>query len=198
MSFMGELTFFLGLQVKQRTYGIFLSQDKYVYDILKKFVYSSVKTASTPMETHKPLTKDENGTDVDVHLYRSMIGSLYLTSSRPDIIYLKVYQLWALCILKDSPLELIAYSDSDYAGASLDRKSTTGGCQFLGCRFEFLIVSISMLNPYVKKGRDTKVPQSGGPPIKVGDEVVHKELGDKWKGLATPYYASSFGADRPC
>ncbi|GJU88218.1 retrovirus-related pol polyprotein from transposon TNT 1-94 [Tanacetum coccineum] len=160
MSFMGELTFFLGLQVKQRTNGIFLSQDKYVYDILKKFVYSSVKTTSTPMETHKPLTKDENGTDVDVHLYRSMIGSLYLTSSRPDIMfvgcaclrfqvqpkashmhavkrisrYLKGQPTLGLLYPNDPPLELIAYSDSDYAGASLDRKSTTGGCQFLGCR----------------------------------------------------------------
>ncbi|GJS49211.1 putative ribonuclease H-like domain-containing protein [Tanacetum coccineum] len=88
MSSMGELTFFLGLQVEQRKDGIFLSQDKYVYDILKKFGFSSVKTASTPMETHKPLSQDTAGTDVDVHLYRSMIGSLmYLTSSRPDIMF---------------------------------------------------------------------------------------------------------------
>ncbi|GJS21197.1 putative ribonuclease H-like domain-containing protein [Tanacetum coccineum] len=70
MSSMRELTFFLGLQVEQRAYGIFLSQDKYVYDILNKFGYSSMKAVSTRMETHKPLTKDENGTDVDVHLYR--------------------------------------------------------------------------------------------------------------------------------
>ncbi|GJV17460.1 retrovirus-related pol polyprotein from transposon TNT 1-94 [Tanacetum coccineum] len=56
MSSMGELAFFLGLQVKQRKYGIFLNQDKYVYDILKKFGFSSVKTTSTPMETHKPLS----------------------------------------------------------------------------------------------------------------------------------------------
>ncbi|GJT79742.1 retrovirus-related pol polyprotein from transposon TNT 1-94 [Tanacetum coccineum] len=67
---------------------IFLSQDKYVYDILKKFGFSSVKTTSTLMETHKPLSKDADGTDVDVHLYRSMIGSLmYLTSSRLDIMF---------------------------------------------------------------------------------------------------------------
>ncbi|GJY75891.1 putative ribonuclease H-like domain-containing protein [Tanacetum coccineum] len=161
MSSMGELTFFLGLQVEQRADGIFLSQDKYVYDILQKFGYSSMKSASTLMETHKPLTKDENGADVDVHLYRSMIGSLmYLTSSRPDIMfavcacsrfqvqpkdshmhavkrifrYLKGQPTLGLLYPKDSPLELIAYSDSDYAGASLDRKSTTGGFQFLGCR----------------------------------------------------------------
>ncbi|GJR81373.1 putative ribonuclease H-like domain-containing protein [Tanacetum coccineum] len=88
MSSMGELTFFLGLQVKQKEDGIFISQDKYVTEILKKFGFSDFKTASTPMETHKPLLKDADGEDVDEHLYRSMIGSLmYLTSSRPDIMF---------------------------------------------------------------------------------------------------------------
>ncbi|GJY67621.1 putative ribonuclease H-like domain-containing protein [Tanacetum coccineum] len=83
MSSMGELTFFLGLQVKQKEDGIFISQDKYVIEILKKFGFSDVKTASTPMETHKPLLKDAYE-----HLYRSMIGSLmYLTSSKPDIMF---------------------------------------------------------------------------------------------------------------
>nr|GEW53945.1 uncharacterized mitochondrial protein AtMg00810-like [Tanacetum cinerariifolium] len=77
------------------------------------------KSASTPIDTEKPLLKDLDSEDVDVHIYRSMIGSLmYLTSSRPDIMF-------------------AAYSDSDYAGASLDRKSITGGCQFLGCRLIF-------------------------------------------------------------
>ncbi|GKA38801.1 uncharacterized mitochondrial protein-like protein [Tanacetum coccineum] len=88
MSSMGELTFFLGLQVKQKKDGIFISQDKYVDEILKKFRFTEVKTASTPMETQKPLLKDEDGEEVDVHMYRSMIGSLmYLTSSRPDIMF---------------------------------------------------------------------------------------------------------------
>ncbi|GJX85015.1 putative ribonuclease H-like domain-containing protein, partial [Tanacetum coccineum] len=88
MSSMGELTFFLRLQVKQKKDGIFISQDKYVAEILKKFNFVSVKTASTPIETHKPLVKDEEASDVDVHLYRSMIGSLmYLTASRPDIMF---------------------------------------------------------------------------------------------------------------
>ncbi|GKA45527.1 putative ribonuclease H-like domain-containing protein [Tanacetum coccineum] len=85
MSSMGELTFFLGLQVMQKEDGIFINQDKYVTEILKKFDFTDVKTASTPMETHKPLFKDENGEDIDEHMYRSMIGSLmYLTSSRPN------------------------------------------------------------------------------------------------------------------
>nr|GEW04433.1 retrotransposon protein, putative, unclassified [Tanacetum cinerariifolium] len=88
ISSMGELTFFLGLQVKQKKEGIFISQDKYVSEILKKFGFSDVKKASKPMETLKPLLKDEDGEEVNVHMYRSMIGSLmYLTSSRPDIIF---------------------------------------------------------------------------------------------------------------
>ncbi|GKA42881.1 putative ribonuclease H-like domain-containing protein [Tanacetum coccineum] len=93
----------------------------------KKFQMSSigdVKKANTPMETHKPLLKDADGEDVNEHMYRSMIGSLmYLTSSRPDIMF-AVY----------SPFDLVAYTNSDYAGASLDRKSTIGGCPFRGCR----------------------------------------------------------------
>ncbi|GJT22298.1 putative ribonuclease H-like domain-containing protein [Tanacetum coccineum] len=88
MSSMGELTFFLGLQVKQQPDGIFISQDKYVADILKKFDFCSIKTATTPIESNKPLVKDEDGVEVDVHEYRSMIGSLmYLTASRPDIMF---------------------------------------------------------------------------------------------------------------
>ncbi|GJQ89838.1 putative ribonuclease H-like domain-containing protein [Tanacetum coccineum] len=161
MSSMGELTFFLGLQVKQKEDGIFISQDKYVAEILKKFDFVSVKTASTPIETQKSLTKDEEAADVDVHLYRSMIGSLmFLTISRPDIMfavcacsrfqvtpktsylnavkrifrYLKGKPKLGLWYPRVSSFDLEAYSDSDYAGANLDRKSTTGGCQFLGRR----------------------------------------------------------------
>ncbi|GKB77010.1 putative ribonuclease H-like domain-containing protein [Tanacetum coccineum] len=161
MSSMGELTFFLGLQVTQKDDGIFISQYKYVDEILKKFGFSTVKTASTPMETSKPLMKDENVKDVDVHLYRLMIGSLmYLTSSRPDIMfdvcagarfqvtpkvshlyamkrifrYLKGQHKLGLWYPKDSPFDLKAYTNCDYAGVSFDRKSTTGGCQFLGSR----------------------------------------------------------------
>ncbi|GJV09780.1 putative ribonuclease H-like domain-containing protein, partial [Tanacetum coccineum] len=161
MSSMGELTFFLGLQVKQTPDGIFISQDKYVAEILKKFDFANVKTASTPIETQKPLVKDEEASDVDVHLYRSMIGSLmYLTASRPDIMfavcacsrfqvtpktshlsavkrifrYLKGKPKLGLWYPRVSSFDLESYSDSDYAGANLDRKSTTGGCQFLGRR----------------------------------------------------------------
>nr|GEY09538.1 uncharacterized mitochondrial protein AtMg00810-like [Tanacetum cinerariifolium] len=89
---MGELTFFLGLQVKQKKHGIFISQDKYVADILRKFGLTDKKSASTPIDTKKPLLKDPNGEDIDVHIYRSMIGSLmYLASSRPDIMFADKY-----------------------------------------------------------------------------------------------------------
>nr|GEV03872.1 putative ribonuclease H-like domain-containing protein [Tanacetum cinerariifolium] len=88
MSVMGELNFFLGLQVLQKEDGIFLSQDKYVGDILKKFKYSYVRSANTLMDKENPWGKDRTGKDVDLHLYRFMIGSLmYLTVSRPDIMF---------------------------------------------------------------------------------------------------------------
>ncbi|GJW89466.1 putative ribonuclease H-like domain-containing protein [Tanacetum coccineum] len=134
MSYVGELIFFLGLQVQQKKDGIFISHDKYIVEKLKKFGFTEVKTASTPMETQKPLLKDEDSEEVDVHMYRLMIGSLmYLTSSRPDIMFAVSTKIgpW---YPKDFPFDLVAYTNSDYAGASLDRKSTTGGYQFLGCR----------------------------------------------------------------
>ncbi|GJV80468.1 putative ribonuclease H-like domain-containing protein [Tanacetum coccineum] len=141
----------------QKKDGIFISQDKYVGEILKKFGFSSLRTANTPMESNKALTKDEDGEDVDIHLYRSL---MYLTSSRPDILfslcacsrfqvqpkvshlnalkrifrYLKGRPKLGLWYPKDSYFILEDFSDSDYAGASLDWKSTTGGCQFLGSR----------------------------------------------------------------
>ncbi|GJZ98518.1 putative ribonuclease H-like domain-containing protein, partial [Tanacetum coccineum] len=140
--------------------GIFISQDKYVDEILKKFRFTKIKTASTPIETQKPLLKDKNG-EVDVDMFRSMIGSLmYLTSSIHDIMFAvyacgryqvnpKVSHLYAvkkicrylkgqpklsLWYPKDSPFDLVAYTNSDYARASLDRKSTIGGSQFLRSR----------------------------------------------------------------
>nr|GFA33479.1 hypothetical protein [Tanacetum cinerariifolium] len=88
MSDMGELNFFLGMQVLQKEDGIFLSQNKYVGNILKKFGYSYVRSSNTPMDKENPWGKDGTGKDVDLHLYRSMIGSLmYLTASRPDIMF---------------------------------------------------------------------------------------------------------------
>ncbi|GJZ46140.1 putative ribonuclease H-like domain-containing protein [Tanacetum coccineum] len=111
MSSMGELTFFLGLQVKQNKEGIFISQDKYVAEILKKFDLVNVKAAITPMETKLPLTKDEEAFDVDVHLYRSMIGSLmYLTASRPDIMY-AVSCLFTFQVTQDLSSPMLSRND---------------------------------------------------------------------------------------
>ncbi|GJU98406.1 putative ribonuclease H-like domain-containing protein [Tanacetum coccineum] len=175
MSSMGELTFFLGLQVQQKKDGIFISQDKYVVDILKKFDFITMKTTSTLTETNKALIKDEEAENVDVHLYRSMIGSLmYLTASRPDIMfavcacarfqvtpktshlhavkrifrYLKGQPKLGLWYPRDSPFDLEAFSDSDYARASLDRKSTTGAeyVATANCRGQVLWIQNQMLD----------------------------------------------------
>nr|GEX52746.1 hypothetical protein [Tanacetum cinerariifolium] len=104
-----------------------ISQDKYVAKILKKFGFTEVKTTSTQIETQKPLLKDEDGKEVDVHMYSSMIGSLmYLTSSRPDI----MFAVCACARYQVNPKVLHFHAVkkifSDYARASLDKKSTTG------------------------------------------------------------------------
>nr|GEU86785.1 ribonuclease H-like domain-containing protein [Tanacetum cinerariifolium] len=117
------------LQVKQKSNGIFINQDKYVDEILRKFKYEDVKIANTPMDKEKALLKDSDGDDVDVHLYKSIIGSLmYLTSSRPDIMFAGQPKL-GLWYPRDSSFDLVAYTKSNYARASLDRKSTSGGCE---------------------------------------------------------------------
>nr|GEW25292.1 hypothetical protein [Tanacetum cinerariifolium] len=161
ISVMGEPNFFLGLQVLEKEDGIFLSQEKYVGDILKKFGYSEVRSLNTPMDKENPWGKDGTGKEVNLHLYRSMIGSLmYLTAYRPDImftvcacarhqvtpkechlhavkrifIYLKGHPKLGLWYPKESPFDLVAYLDSDYGGATQDRKSTTRGCEFFGRR----------------------------------------------------------------
>ncbi|GKD69160.1 putative ribonuclease H-like domain-containing protein, partial [Tanacetum coccineum] len=98
----------------QKEDGIFISQDKYVTEILKKFSFTDVKTVSTPMETQKALLKDEDGEEVDV---------------------LQDQILCLQCVpVQDTKSTQKSYTDSDYAGASLDRKSTTGSCKFYGCR----------------------------------------------------------------
>ncbi|KAI3810687.1 hypothetical protein L1987_20309 [Smallanthus sonchifolius] len=161
MSSMGELNFFLGLQVKQVPNGIFISQSKYVKSILEKFKMADCSAARTPMQVHHQLTLDKDGQDTDQHQYRAMIGSLmYLTASRPDIMfavclcarfqaapkashlqavkrifrYLKGASRIGLWYSKNDMFNLYAYTDSDYGGCNLDKKSTSGGCQFLGGR----------------------------------------------------------------
>ncbi|GJR67806.1 putative ribonuclease H-like domain-containing protein [Tanacetum coccineum] len=130
MSSMGELTFFLGLQVQQRKKGIFISQDKYVHEILRKFNYTDVKSASTPTDWKGPWLKMQMMNDV-MFMFPN---KFHLLAVKRIFRYLKGKPSLGLWYSKDSPLELVAYTDSDYAGATLDRKSTTGGCQFLGNR----------------------------------------------------------------
>jgi hypothetical protein len=159
MSMIGELTFFLGFQIKQMREGIFISQEKYTFDIFKKFKMLDCKPIKTPMATNGHLDLDEGGNPVNQTLYRSMIGSLlYLTASRPDIMfsvcmcarfqanpkeshliavkriirYLKLTPSIGLWYPKGARFELVGYSDSDYAGCKVDRKSTSGGCHLLG------------------------------------------------------------------
>ena len=159
MSMIGELNFFLGFQVKQLKEGTFIHQEKYTKDILKKFKMDDCKPIKTPMPTNGHLDLDEGGKSVDQTLYRSMIGSLlYLTASRPDIMfsvcmcarfqanpkeshisavkrilrYLKHTPSIGLWYPKGASFTLLGYSDSDFAGCRVDRKSTSGGCHLLG------------------------------------------------------------------
>jgi hypothetical protein len=159
MSMMGELNFFLGFQVKQLKEGTFLCQTKYTHDILKKFNMENAKPIKTPMGTNGHLDLDIGGKSVDQKVYRSMIGSLlYLCASRPDIMlsvclcarfqsnpkechlravkrimrYLVHTSHLGLWYPKGSNFKLVGYSDADYAGCKIDRKSTSGTCQFLG------------------------------------------------------------------
>ncbi|GAU41790.1 hypothetical protein TSUD_379270 [Trifolium subterraneum] len=159
MSMMGELGFFPGLQIKQQEDGIFISQEKYVNDLLKKYKMNEAKIMSTPMHPSTSLDKDEKGKDVSEKEYRGMIGSLlYLTASRPDIVFavglcarfqtspkeshlIAVKRIFrylvgtpdvGLWYKKGSHFDLQAYCVADYAGDKIERKSTSGACQFLG------------------------------------------------------------------
>ncbi|XP_019160754.1 PREDICTED: uncharacterized protein LOC109157309, partial [Ipomoea nil] len=161
MSMMGELNYFLGLQVKQLEEGIFINQAKYTRDLIKKFGIDGKSSVKIPMSTSQKLDKDDEGKDVDQTMYRRMIGSLlYLTASRPDISYsvgicarfqskpkeshliatkkiiryLKGTINVGLWYPKEGDFTLTGYSDADFAGCKIDRKSTSGTCQFLGGR----------------------------------------------------------------
>ncbi|GJX55324.1 putative ribonuclease H-like domain-containing protein [Tanacetum coccineum] len=193
MSSMGKLTFFLGLEVKQKEDGIIISQDKYVTEILNKFGFSDVKTASTPMKTHKPLLKDAEGKDVNEHLYRSMIRSLmYLTSSRPDI----MFAVCACARFQVNPKSSHLHAVKRIFRYLKDRKAITGGCQFLGCRLiswqckkqtmvanstteaEYIAASNccgQKKQPRRKQRKDTEVSQPSGPTEPMTDETENVE-----------------------
>jgi len=159
MSMMGELNYFLGLQIKQFQHGTFLCQSKYCRELLKKFDMENCKEASTPIATRFSLDTDENGTNYDQTKYRGLIGSLlYLTAIRLGIMFSvclcarfqvkpkESHYMAAKRILKylkgtidiglwypsEVSLNLIGYSDSDFAGCKIDRKNTSGTCHLLG------------------------------------------------------------------
>jgi hypothetical protein len=159
ISMIGELRYSLGLQIKQLKNGTFVSQGKYIKDMIKKVRMNDTKAISTPMGTNVNLDSDTSGNMMNKKLYWSMIGSLlYMTASRSDVIfsvcmcarfqaspkeshleatkrilrYLKHTQNVGLWYLKGAKLELVGYSDSDYAGCKVERRSTLGTCQLLG------------------------------------------------------------------
>ncbi|GKG07123.1 hypothetical protein Tco_0330092, partial [Tanacetum coccineum] len=113
------------LQVQQKEDGIFISQDKYVAEILKKFNYFDVKSASTPVNLEKPLVKDGDADDVE---FQVTLKTSHLLVVNRIFRYLKGKPTSGLCYSRDSPFELVSYSNSDYAGATQDKKSTTRGC----------------------------------------------------------------------
>jgi len=159
MSMMGELTFFLGLQIKQSPKGIFICQTKYTKELIKKFGMEDAKAIGTPMSPTTVLDEDSNGKLVDETMYRRMIGSLlYLTASRPDIMFSVCKCARFQSAPKESHLSTIkriiryligtselglwydhsnnfslrGFSDADFAGDKIDKKSTSGTCQLLG------------------------------------------------------------------
>ena len=159
MSMMGELNYFLGLEINQISNVIFIHQSKYTKELLKKFEFENVMEKTTPMSTTTSLDSDDEGKDYNEKKYRGMIGSLlYLTASRPDILfptclcarfqskpkeshakavkrifsYLKGTQNMGIFYSNQSSFNLSAYTDTDFGGSRTDRKSTSGSCYFLG------------------------------------------------------------------
>ncbi|XP_027940228.1 uncharacterized protein LOC114194299 [Vigna unguiculata] len=157
---MGELHFFLGLQIKQGEHGLFIHQSKYCIELLNKFNMETCKESSTPMATNCYPDAVEAGPTIDQTKYRGIIGSLlYLTASRPDIMYnvcvcakfqscpkeshlsvvkrilkyLKGTRNLGLLYPHGTTISLIGYSDSDFGGCKTDRKSTSGTCLLLVC-----------------------------------------------------------------
>ena len=159
MSMMREPNYFFGLQIKQKSDGIFINQAKYTKKLIKKFGLENTKVNKTPMTTTTKLDKDEQGKNIDIKLYHNMISSLlYLTTSRPNIMfnvclcarfqscpreshliavkliirYRKSTIRIGLWYPKIEQFNMTSYSDADYAGCRVDQKSTSKTCKFLG------------------------------------------------------------------
>nr|AAT81710.1 putative polyprotein [Oryza sativa Japonica Group]ABF97617.1 retrotransposon protein, putative, Ty1-copia subclass [Oryza sativa Japonica Group] len=202
MSMIGELKFFLGLQIKQLKEGTFICQTKYLKDMLKKFGMENAKLIHTPMPSNGHLDLNEQGKDVDQKVYRSIIGSLlYLCASRPDIMlsvcmcarfqaapkecylvavkrilrYLVHTPNLGLWYTKGARFDLIGYADADYAGCKVDRKSTSGTCQFLG-----------RMPPRKRTSRKSKRQRDRSP-----TPSSHDDSDSDWSGRedAAPQYA---------
>ncbi|KAJ4709756.1 Retrovirus-related Pol polyprotein from transposon TNT 1-94 [Melia azedarach] len=159
MTDIGLMAYYLSIEVKQEEDGIFISQQRYTKEILKKFKIENCKPISTPIECGVKLSKHEEGEKVDSTFFKSLVGCLrYLTCTRPDILYatglvsrymktpttthfkavkrilryLKGTTNFGLFYLCSDNFELVGYSDSDWAGDTDDRKSTTGFVFFMG------------------------------------------------------------------
>ena len=159
ISIIGELTHFPGLQIRQQDLGIFLSQSKYAKNLVKKFGLEFASSVRTPMSPNVKLTVNLLGKSIDPSLYRSMISSLLsLTASKPDISYnvgvcaryqanpkeshmtvlkmiikyVKTTAEFGVWYSKDTSDVLAGYSDVDWVGNADDRKSTSGGCFYVG------------------------------------------------------------------
>nr|GEW67896.1 copia protein [Tanacetum cinerariifolium] len=185
----------------QKEDGIFISQDKYVTEVLRKFNFSDAKSASTPIDTKKPLVKD-----ADVMIFQVTPKVSHLHVVKRIFRYLKGKPKLGLGYPRDFLFELVAYTDSDYVGASLDRKSTTGGCQFLGCKLiswqckKKTVVATSTTKaeymaaasccrqtqtPRQALHKVTELPQTSEPIPNVADEAVYKEWDDRVEKAAT-------------
>jgi hypothetical protein len=159
MSMIGEMNYFLGLQVKQTAERIFISQSKYARDLVKHFGLDGKSRARTPISTSVKISSDLVGKSIDSSLYRSMIGSiLYLTASRPDIAfsvgvcarfqanpnkshltavkrifrYVNDTLSYGIWYSRETNLVVAGYFDAEWAGNADDRKSTSGGCFYMG------------------------------------------------------------------
>ena len=159
MQDLGQLTYFLGLEVHHRANGIFVNQHKYIQDLITLAGQEDTSFVDTPMEVNVKYRKDEGDFLDDLTLYRRLVGSLiYLTTTRPDISYAlhQVSQFMSsarhlhltavrriICYLRGSPthgllfptcssLQLVAYSDVDWVWCPDTRRSTTSWCMFLG------------------------------------------------------------------